>query len=46
MIDSEDNLTHKKLAKEIIKQLYEYNDQGTFIGWDMVLRKFIIKKFK
>jgi len=46
MIDSTDNLTHKKLAKEIIKQLHEYNDQHTFVGWDMILRKFVLKKFK
>lgn len=45
-MDSTDNLTHKKLAKEIIKQLYEYKDNNTFIGWDIVLRKFVIKKFK
>jgi len=46
LMDSTDNLTHKKLAKEIIKQLHEYNDQHTFVGWDMILRKFVIKKFK
>ena len=42
-----DNITNnKKLAKEIIKQLHEYNDQHTFLGWDMVLKKFTLKKFK
>ena len=45
MIDSTDNIT-SKLAKEIIKQLYEYKDNNTFLGWDMVLKKFVIKRFK
>tara|TARA_R110002124_G_scaffold249203_1_gene414352 strand:- start:357 stop:500 length:144 start_codon:yes stop_codon:yes gene_type:complete len=47
MIDSTDNITsNKKLAKEIIKQLNEYHDKNTFLGWDMVLKKFTLKKFK
>ena len=41
-----DNITNKKLAKEIIKQLNNYHDNNTFLGWDMVLKKFVIKRFK
>lgn len=49
MIDSEDkthNITNnKKLAKEIIKQLNEYHDKNTFLGWSKRKKKFVLKKF-
>lgn len=37
---------NKRLAKEIIKQLNEYHDQKTFLGWSKRRKKFILKKFK
>tara|TARA_B110000240_G_C13326760_1_gene379492 strand:+ start:686 stop:814 length:129 start_codon:yes stop_codon:yes gene_type:complete len=40
------DLTHKKLAKEIVKQMEEYENKNTFLGWDMILKKFTLKKFK
>tara|TARA_B110000495_G_C22915694_1_gene534867 strand:- start:79 stop:222 length:144 start_codon:yes stop_codon:yes gene_type:complete len=47
MIDSEDNITNnRQLAKEIVKQMKEYENKSTFLGWDMVLKKFTLKKFK
>jgi len=50
LIDSTDkthNITNnKRLAKEIIKQLNEYNDQKTFLGWSKRRKKFVLKKFK
>jgi len=50
LIDSKDkthNITNnKRLAKEIIKQLNEYNDQKTFLGWSKRRKKFVLKKFK
>ena len=49
MIDSKyktDNITNnRRLAKEIIKQLNEYNDKNTFLGWSKRKKKFVLKKF-
>jgi len=46
LIDETYDITNKKLAKEITKQINDYKDNDSFVGWDMVLRKFVIKKFK
>lgn len=50
LIDSTDkthNITsNRRLAKEIIKQLNEYHDKNTFLGWSKRRKKFVLKKFK
>ena len=50
LIDSEDkihsNTSNRRLAKEIIKQLNEYHDKNTFLGWSKRKKKFVLKKFK
>ena len=33
-------------AKEIVKEMKDNEDKSTFIGWDMVLKKFTLKRFK
>ena len=46
LIDETYDITNKKLAKEITKQINDYKDNDSFVGWDMILRKFVLKKFK
>ena len=50
MIDSKDKTdniaNNRQLAKEIVKEMKDNEDKSTFIGWDMVLKKFTLKKFK
>jgi hypothetical protein len=47
LIDKTYNITsNRQLAKEIVKQMEEYKNKNTFLGWDMILKKFTLKKFK
>lgn len=36
----------KRLSEQIKKELQEYNDPKTFLGWSKRKRKWVMKRFK